>query len=57
MTILLILLGLCIISVFIPHNDKVYNFSWHTRLLFTLTTIYFISYVVYSITYHLTSKL
>jgi hypothetical protein len=49
MTILLILLGLCTISVFIPHNDKVYNFSWHSRLLLTLTTVYLIGYGVYSL--------
>ena len=49
MKILIILLSLCVISVFIPHNSKKYNFSWYSRILFTTTSIYFICWAIYFI--------
>jgi hypothetical protein len=50
MYIFLILLMLCGISLFIPHKDKKYNFSWHFRLLSSLTIIYVIGCGVYKLT-------
>jgi Ca2+/Na+ antiporter len=49
MKTLIILLGICVISLFTPHHDKKYNFSLHFRLLSAYTFIYFI--------YWLTTKL
>ena len=49
MNILLILLMLCVVSIFIPHNDKKYNFSWHFRFLSTITLVYFIGWVFYNL--------
>jgi hypothetical protein len=43
----LILLILSVVSLFIPHNDKKYNFSWHFRLLSTFSYIYAFGYVFY----------
>jgi hypothetical protein len=48
-TILMTLLILCVVSVFIPHNDKKYNFSWHFRFLIIITLAYFISLFLYKI--------
>jgi hypothetical protein len=47
MQILIMLIILSIISIFIPHNDKEYNFSWHSRLIITLTLFYTILYFLY----------
>jgi hypothetical protein len=49
MEILITLIILSVISLFIPHNDKKYNFSWHFRLLITLSLIYGCGYVLYKI--------
>lgn len=38
--ILLILIIVSSCSIFIPHNDKVYNLSWWSRWLVTLTILY-----------------
>lgn len=51
MKILLILLLLCLVSIFIPHNDKPYNFSWHFRVLGAITYIYFLGYMLYLLGY------
>jgi hypothetical protein len=45
----MILLILSIISLFIPHNDKKYNFSWYFRVLSTFTYIYMFGYILYKI--------
>ena len=49
MKILIILVLLSVVSVFIPHNDKKYNLSWHSRALLTATIFYFIGWLIYKI--------
>jgi hypothetical protein len=49
MNIFLMLLLLCVISIFIPHKDKKYNFSWHFRLLSTITLMYFIGWYLHKL--------
>jgi hypothetical protein len=44
---LIILTILSVISIFIPHNDKEYNFSWHSRLIVTFSFIYLFLYLLY----------
>ena len=49
MNIFLTLIIFCIISLFIPHNDKKYNFSWHFRLISSITFFYFLGWFMYII--------
>jgi len=49
MEILITLIILSVISLFIPHNDKKYNFSRHFRLLISFTIIYLIFWGIYKL--------
>jgi hypothetical protein len=46
-SIFVFLLFSSFISIFIPHNDKVYNLSWYSRILTSITLIYLIMLFIY----------
>jgi len=47
MKIFILLSIITFISLHIPHNSRKYNFSWYTRLLFTITLVYGVSNSIY----------
>ena len=51
MKTLVILILATFISLHIPHNSRKYNFSWHTRALFTITMAYIILVIAYYLTH------
>lgn len=44
---LIILNTMCVVSIHMPHKSKKHKLSWHSRVMLTVTTVYFIGCIIY----------